>query len=110
MLSLSAGPGTSLAPVESFQDQEPERETLALAAETKSFLLQPAALEAWMSLEVGLGVSLSLLVELGTLLALAAGLGALQVQPVGLQISQDLLAELVFWLGSAGKAFPGLKV
>lgn len=76
----------------------------------KSSRLQPAVLEAWMPLEVGLGASLSLLVELGTLLALAAGLLLLQVQAVGLQISQDLLAELVFWLDSAGKAFLCLKV
>lgn len=110
LLFLAAEPGTLLALMESFQDQEFELKALARAAEMKSSQLQPAALTAWMSLEVALGPSLSLQVELGTLLALAAGLCPLQVQVVGLQISQDLLAELVFWLGSAGKAFLVLKV
>lgn len=96
LLFLAAEPGTLPALVESFQGQELALKALARAAEMKSSRLQPAALTAWMSLEVALGPSLSLLVELGTLLALAAGLLPLQVRVVGLQISQDLLAELVF--------------
>lgn len=71
----------------------------------RSSLLQPAELGAWQSLEVVLGTSLSLLVELGTLLALVAELWPLQVRAVGLQVLQDLLAELGFGLDSAGKVF-----
>lgn len=89
--------------METFPDQESELETLAQAAAMGSSLIQPAELGAWLSLEVVLGTFLSLLVELGTLLALIAGLWPLQVQAVGLQILQDLLAELVFELDSSGK-------
>ena len=103
LLSLAAGLRTLQAPVQTFHDQESELETLAQAAAMRSSLIQPGELEAWLSLEVVLGTSLSLLVEQGTLLALVAGLWPLRVQAVGLQVFQDLLAELVFGLGSAGK-------
>lgn len=69
----------------------------------RSSLIQPGELGAWLSLEVVLGTSLSLLVERGTLLALVAGLWPLRVQAVGLQVFQDLLAELVFGLDCAEK-------
>lgn len=103
LLSLAVGLGTFLAPVETFHDQESELETLAQAAEKRSSLIQPAELGPWLSREVVLGTSLPLLLELGTLLAPVAALRPLQVQAVGLQIFQDLLAELVFGLNSAGK-------
>lgn len=103
LLSLAVGLGTFLAPVETFHDQESELETLAQAAEKRSSLIQPAELGPWLSREVVRGTSLPLLLELGTLLAPVAALRPLQVQAVGLQIFQDLLAELVFGLNSAGK-------
>lgn len=104
LLSLAVGLGTFLAPVETFHDQESELETLAQAAEKRSSLIQPAELGPWLSREVVRGTSLPLLLELGTLLApVAALLRPLQVQAVGLQVFQDLLAELVFGLNSAGK-------
>lgn len=103
LLSLAAGLRTLLALVETFHDQESELETLAQAAAMRSSLIQPGELGAWLSLEVVLGTSLSLLVERGTLLALVAGLWPLRVQAVGLQVFQDLLAELVFGLDSAEK-------
>lgn len=103
LLSLAVGLGTFLAPVETFHDQESELETLAQAAEKRSSLIQPAELGPWLSREVVRGTSLPLLLELGTLLAPVAALRPLQVQAVGLQVFQDLLAELVFGLNSAGK-------
>lgn len=103
LLSLAVGLGTLLAPVETFHDQESELETLAQAAAMRSSLIQPGELGPWLSLEVVLGTSLPLLLELGTLLALVAALWPLQVQAVGLQVFQDLLAELAFGLDSAGK-------
>lgn len=101
--SLAAGLRTLLALVETFHDQESELETLVQAAATRSSLIQPGELGAWLSLEVVLGTSLPRLVERGTLLALVAGLWPLRVQAVGLQVFQDLLAELVFGLDSAEK-------
>lgn len=91
MLSLAAGPGTLLAQLEPFQAQESELESLAQVAVMRSSLIQPADLGAWLSLEVEPEASLSQ--------------RALQAQAVGLQVSQDLVAELVFGLDSSGKAF-----
>lgn len=105
MLSLAAGPGTLLAQLEPFQAQESELESLAQVAVMRSSLIQPADLGAWLSLEVEPEASLSQRAVLRSLLVLAAGLWALQAQAVGLQVSQDLVAELVFGLDSSGKAF-----
>lgn len=103
LLSLAAGLGAFLALVETFREQESELEISAQAAVMTSSLIQPAELGAWLSLDDVLETSRSLLVELGTLLTLAAGLWTLQVQAAGLQAFQDLVAELLFALDSAGK-------
>lgn len=91
---------------------------LVLEAELKT-LAQAAELQVLLSLVAGLGVLLSAAelrallsqVELGPLLALLAELRVLQVQAVawevfqvqdaGLEVSQDLLVEVVAWIGFA---------
>lgn len=106
LLSLAAGQGTLLARLEPFQAQESELESLAQVVVMRSSLIQPAELGVWLSLEIEPEASLSQRAVLRTLLlALVAGLWALQVQAVGIQVSQDLVAELVFGLDSSGKAF-----
>lgn len=105
LVAPSAGQGALLV-------LEAELETLVQAAALQALLslvaglwvfLSPAELRALLSLAVGLGSSLALVAELRVLLAQAEAWKIFQVQAVGLEVFQDLLAESVVWKGFAAR-------